>query len=141
MNRFEINEKMVNNLNKMTECYLKECSIINKKQKKYKNKIELLQNKAYDKYEKKEITKKEFERIFNELEDLYYANINTKKFINCKYTNCKNLLIEELELFLLRLNKLDKYNDLYETKQENYNVDDYINIRKLNTKFYNSPFK
>ena len=141
MNNLEINEKLINNINKLSECYINACKVENKKHKKYKNKIEKIQDKIFEKYEKGEIIKNAEIRINNELEDLYFSNSNTKNFINCKLNNCRELLIEQLELLLSRLNKLDKYNDLYETKQEDYNADDYINIKKINTKFYNSPFK
>ena len=97
-----------------------------------------MQRNYYDKYEKGEITKTEAKKLINALENKYYSNINTTNFINCKINNCKELLIEQLGLLLLRLNKLDKYNDLYNTKKENYDIDDYINIKKINTRFFNN---
>lgn len=140
MNNLEINKMLVENIKNLSDCYLDKCNSQLKKQKKFKNKIQNMQNIIFDKYEKGEISKLDAKRIINELEDKYNANINARIFFNCKLKNCKELLIENLELLLLRLNKLDKYNDLYETQKENYDIDDYINIKKLNTKFHNNFF-
>lgn len=138
MSNLEINKKIIDNINKLTTCYLKECKSEYDKQKKYKSKIEKMQRNYYNKYEKGEITKAEAKKLINSLENKFYSNINTTNFINCKLNNCKELLIEQLELLLLRLNKSDKYNDLYNTNKENYDIDDYINIKKMNTRFFNN---
>lgn len=132
MNNIEINERLANNINELFACYSNVCKIEYKKHRKYRDKIQKLQYKCFQKFENGEITKTEAKRIMSELDNIYYANINTNKFINCKLNNCKELLIEQLELLLLRLNKFDKYNDLYDTKKENYDLDDYINIKKIN---------
>ena len=134
MNNIEISEKMGNNIVKLVQCYTKACKTETKKNRDYKTKIDKLQFKVYDDYKNGKISKTEAIRMVNRLDNTYFNDIKTQKFVSCKFNNCKELLIEQLELFLLRLKKLDTYNDLYNTKQEDYDIDDYINIKKLNIK-------
>lgn len=130
----DINKKLMDNINKLSKCYMTKCKNEKKKYDKMNNKIKQLQILTFDKYQKNEITRDETKRIINELDDKLYSYINSRKFINCKLTNCKEELIENLELLLKRLNKYDEYNKLYETKKEDYDIRDYINIKNLNNK-------
>lgn len=130
----DINKKLMDNINKLSECYINKCKREKKKQDKMSDKIKRLQYLTFDKYQKNEISKDEAKQIIYELNDRLYSYKNTRNYINCQLTNCKEELIENLELLLKRLNKFDEYNKLYETKKEDYDIKDYINIKNLNSK-------
>lgn len=133
-NDLDINKKLMDNINKLSECYMSKCKNEKKKYDKMNNKIKRLQILTFDKYQKNEITRDEAKQIIYELDDRLYSYKNTRNYINCQLTNCRDELIEHLELLLKRLHKFDEYNLLYETKKEDYDIRDYINIKNLNNR-------
>jgi hypothetical protein len=113
-----------NNIKLLNECSLKNCEndikTLNKLREKWINTSTILLNKYMD----NKLKYKEYKAKIKIIDDNYYKSLEFKKVGKCKLTNCNDLTKIQLDY----LSDLLNY-----SKNNKYNINDYIKLTRLNT--------
>ena len=112
------------------DCYRDKCKYEIEILKKETANLGTQQLLLREKYEKGDLTYKNYVKENTKAYDKYYYSINHKNLTKCKLDNCYDLAKKNLDGMLKRMG--------YPTR-ENYNVRNVIKILKLNNKNYVFP--
>ncbi len=116
---------MLDNLVLLTNCYIHKCNEELKKRKEIRTKWFKDTNKIHQDYKNKLITQKQLISKLEILDNKYFNSIENISERKCEINKCYTLVKKHLD-YLSERNNINK--------KDNYNINDYIKILKINNK-------